>query len=67
MKITLKAARVNANLTQREAAEKLKITANTLANWEKGRSFPKLSKLAEIERLYMLSYDEILFLPKNST
>lgn len=41
MKVSLKAARVNANLTQIEAAKKLNVTKDTIANWEnycRGRS-----------------------------
>ena len=38
MKITLKSARVNANLTQLEAAKRLGVTRETLSNWETGDS-----------------------------
>lgn len=37
-KMTLKAARINRNLTAKEAAEKLGISVETLSNWEKGVS-----------------------------
>ena len=37
MKISLKAARVNANFTQQEVANKLQISKHTVINWEKGK------------------------------
>lgn len=39
-KITLKAARVNAKLSQAQAAEKLGVSEVTIRNWEKGVTFP---------------------------
>lgn len=66
MAITLKAARVNKNLTQREAAELLGISEKTLWNYEKGTSFPDIPVIKKIEELYGLSYDNINFLPENN-
>ena len=40
MTITIKAARVNKNLTQAEAAELLGITKDALYNYENHRSYP---------------------------
>lgn len=66
MPISLKAARVNCGLTQKEAAEKLEISRNTLIKWENGNSSPRVDQLSGICRLYGLSPDEILFCPKCS-
>jgi len=63
MGITLEAARVNAGLKQAEAAAKLGITPETLSRWEKGKSFPNVKQINEIEKLYNLTYAEINFLP----
>lgn len=65
-KMTLKAARVNAGFTQKEAAELLAISNKTLGNWEKGVSFPKADKVEKLCSLYGVSYDNIIFLPNNS-
>lgn len=65
MKLTLKAARINANLTQQEAAKKLKVSRDTVCNWEMAKSFPDAIKIKEIEKIYGISYDEIIFLPTN--
>lgn len=55
MKISLKAARVNAGLTQAQAAEKLSIDRTTLMRWESGKSSPKLTDVQRMCRLYSIS------------
>ena len=65
-KITLEAARVNAGYTQKEAAKLLGISNKTLQNWESGRSYPNADKISEICKLYVISYDNINFLPDRS-
>lgn len=66
MAITLKAARVNANLTQPEAAEKLGVSTDTLRNWEKGKTFPNVQQIKNIEDAYGVSYNDLVFLPTHS-
>lgn len=65
-KFTLKALRVNENLTQLEAAEKLGVTRKTIGSWESGRSYPNVEQIRSIENLYGVSYDTIIFLPRNN-
>lgn len=65
-KITLKAARVNANLTLDDAANELHITRQTLSNYENGITSPTVEKLIEICHLYKVRIESILFLPKES-
>lgn len=67
MKITLKAARINANLTQVESAKMLDVNKQTISNWEKGNSFPDAKQIEKIEKLYRVSYDDINFLQNNYT
>ena len=57
--ITLKAARVNAGLTQKELAKKLKVAQTTVNNWEKGDTEPSLNQLREISRLSGIPMDFI--------
>lgn len=63
VKLTLKAARINAGLSQKEAASKLGITEDTLSNYERGKSYPNVILLKEIERVYGVSYNNLIFLP----
>ena len=63
-KISLAAARVNANLTQAEAAKQLGIANNTLIKWEKGDDFPKISQMRDLCNLYKIDADYLKF-PEN--
>ena len=55
MRITMKAARVNAKLTQKEVAEKLGVSRATVMHWEKGITFPKSNQKMLLGQLYNLS------------
>lgn len=61
--ITLKAARVNAGYSQKEAALKLGVSNSTLVSWEKGISMPKANHIDAICDLYKVTYDMLIFLP----
>ena len=63
-KISLRAARVNAGFSQKEAAILLKVSDKTLSNWENGDTFPSAKKIECLCDLYKVSYDDIIFLPK---
>lgn len=60
-KISLKAARVNAGLSQKEAANKLGISNKTLCSWENGKTFPDQPMIEKICVLYVVTYDMIDF------
>ena len=60
MKITLKAARVNAGYTQKSASQRLGVNRLTLLNWEQGKTYPTISKFAEMCRLYNTSLNDII-------
>lgn len=65
IQISLAAARVNANLTQEDVAKALNVGKQTVVNWEKGRSEPKMSQSRELSLLYRMPLDYI-FLPQKS-
>lgn len=62
MKITLKALRVNAGLSQKEVARQLKISRKTVQNWEANVTFPNGVVLNKICSLYGCEINDI-FLP----
>lgn len=62
VKISLKAMRVNANYTQREAAKKLSVSDVTLISWETGKTAPTVKQLYNLCDLYGCTLDDI-FLP----
>lgn len=67
MRISLKAARVNAGLTQDDVAKAVGISKNTIVNYEKGRSAPGIEMGKALARLYGMSIDDIIFLPEDCT
>ena len=56
-KISIAAARVNANLTQAQAAEKIGVTPRTVCSWENGLTSPKVKQLDEIAEVYEIPKD----------
>jgi transcriptional regulator with XRE-family HTH domain len=60
LKISLKAARVNANLSQEEVARKMKKSKVTINNWENGKTEIDYGNLNELCRLYSVTMDDIL-------
>lgn len=66
VKFTLRSARVNAGLSQKEAADRLGISTKTLSKWENGVTFPTADKIPAICELYGVPYDHLNFLPTDS-
>jgi transcriptional regulator with XRE-family HTH domain len=66
VKISLRAARINADYSQKEAADRLGVSNKTLGNWENGVTFPSADKIPAICELYGVSYDQLNFLPSSS-
>lgn len=66
MKLTLKAARVNKGLTQKDAAKLMGVSRNVISNWERQISFPDVLQVKRIEEVYGLQFQEIIFLPFES-
>ena len=62
-KIKLKAARVNAGLTQTEVAQKLNRNKQTIVNWEKGFTEIKVKDLLALSELYEMPI-EYLEIPR---
>ena len=60
-KMTMRAARVNAGLSQKGVATALSVSNKTVSAWETGKSFPTADKIPLICDLYGLSYDDIIF------
>lgn len=66
MKLTLKAARINKGLTQKDAAKLMGVSRNVISNWERQISFPDVLQVKRIEEVYGLQFQEIIFLPSES-
>lgn len=66
LQITLAAARVNAGLTQQQAAEKMHVSKRTIVNWERGAVIPSFANINALSGIYNIPEDNI-FLPNKST
>lgn len=56
----LKEARMAAGLTQEQAAENLKVSRQTMSNWENNRSYPDILNVLAMSDLYHASLDRLL-------
>ena len=66
MQITLKAARINKNIKQEEAAKRIGVSEATISKWERGLCVPNVKFIPKIEEVYGVAYDQLLFLPQNN-
>lgn len=63
MKMTLKLAREFNRLTQKQAAQMIGVSEDTLSNYEKGKTYPDIPVLRKIEEVYGVPYSRLIFLP----
>lgn len=62
-RMTLKMARELKGYTQEKAGEIIGVSADTISNYEKGKSYPDVPTLRKIEEAYGIPYSRIIFLP----
>jgi|LSQX01.2.fsa_nt_gb DNA-binding XRE family transcriptional regulator len=65
VKIQIRAARVNAGLTQVDAAKLLDISVNTLIKWESRPELIPAYKQRAISETYQIPIDNLIFLPND--
>lgn len=65
--LTLKAARVNAGLSVKEAAEAVGVTEDTMYRYESGKSSPKIGTAVKLAGIYGVSIDMIDFAVPDSS
>lgn len=63
IRLSLKMARELKGMTQHEAAKMIGVSADTLGNYERGKSYPDIPVLRNIERVYGVPYNRLIFLP----
>jgi len=64
-KLTLKAIRINLGLTLEQASKRIGVSKETLANYERGDTYPDVPVIMDIEKAYNIVYDNINFLVDN--
>lgn len=60
-KISLKAARVNAGMSQKQAASKIGVSVATIQNCETGATVPDWETVGRIQEAYCFPADYIFF------
>lgn len=61
-KISMAAARVNAKMTQDEVAKEMKVSKQTIVNWENGKIMPKPAQFEMYCRI-VKAPEDLIFLP----
>lgn len=56
----LKDARLHSGLTQEDVADKIRVTRQTMSNWENEKCYPDIVNVIELSNLYSVSLDELL-------
>lgn len=59
MQISLKAARVNADFSQKEIAAKMGVSVSTIINWENGRTSAPIKQVIAMAELYRMPVEAI--------
>lgn len=59
VKISLKAARVNAGLTQAQVAERIGCSRFAIMSWESGKVIPRFDKLQALRDLYGIPVENL--------
>lgn len=63
MRVTIRAARINRDLTQAEFARKIGVSESTIRNWESNKSAPRADLMPKICNVLNCEIEDIIFLP----
>ncbi len=58
--IRLKSLRIEHNLSQADIAEYLKVSRQSISQWETGKTYPDIDNIVLLSKLYNISVDELL-------
>lgn len=56
----LKEARIRSGLTQEKVAEEIKVSRQTISNWENEKSYPDIINVIDLSNLYATTLDDLL-------
>lgn len=56
----LKTLRIQANLSQKDLAERLNVSYKSISHWESGYAEPSIEILKELKDVFEVSYDDLL-------
>lgn len=60
MEVSIRACRNNTGMRQKEFAEAIGVTLNTVSNWERGKTEPTISQLRKIAALSGIPFEYII-------
>lgn len=52
--------RTESGLSQKDLAEKVYVTRQTVSNWENGKSYPDIQSLLLLSQLFSVSVDQLI-------
>ena len=61
IQISLESARVNAEMTQAEAADIMNVDRSTIRRWERGEKIPNYDESRKLSEIYEIPIDNIFF------
>lgn len=64
MKVSIKGARIEKHMTQKQVADAMNVAKETISNWERGKTAPTAPQLIALCNLYNVELSDI-FLPDN--
>ena len=64
MKVSIRGARIEKHMTQKQAADAMNVTKETISHWERGRTAPTALQLIALCNLYGVELSDI-FLEEN--
>lgn len=63
---TLKYYRQRQRMTQKQVAEKLHVTPQTISKWERDKSYPDIEQLVALSELFHVNINRLVTKPKPS-
>lgn len=60
MGYTMKGARVNAGLTQKDVAKAMNVTSVTISSWERGINSPSLFQASRLAEMYGITLNDFI-------
>lgn len=61
IQINLAAARINAGMRQEDVARAMRVSKNTVLNWEKGKVIPSFATIQALSNMYNIPVDNIFY------
>ena len=61
LKFTLRALRINKNMTQTQIAKIIGVSKYIIGKWERGEAYPDAIQIKRLEELFAVRFEDIIF------